>query len=279
MKSLPKYPSEILGVKGSIINCTWKQSAPFNQECYTSGGQRALAGCVPVAVGQIMYYWGKNYTYDNYYYDWSELHNVHNASSCPTDTVAWSGVQHLLATLGEPDNLDANYGTTQTSASQYNTPRTFENFGFYSGGSIETYSAAGVLSSVSDGPILVVGYSHRTVLEDEQGNVLWLYNYANGHAWVLDKTIEVSEFDHLHGIPALRVYCHCNWGWGGYHNGYFLTGVFNSNNPLPEPTGGILTLSAGQDRTKSQVVEEGTDYFYQYSLQMNRGIRGYLILN
>ena len=29
-----------------------------------------------------------------------------------------------------------------------------------------------------------------------------------------------------------RFFLHCNWGWGGYDNGYFLEGVFDTKRPI-----------------------------------------------
>ena len=29
-----------------------------------------------------------------------------------------------------------------------------------------------------------------------------------------------------------RLLVHCNWGWEGIHNGYFLSGVFNARNEV-----------------------------------------------
>lgn len=264
---------DVVGEHGSIIDCTWRQSSPFNAECYTYDGQQALVGCVPLAVGQIMYYWGKNYTYEGRYYNWQQMRNVKKNNSCPTDTAAWSGVQHLLATLGNPDNINANYGVNSTGAYLDGVPNTFENFGYYSGGEFEDYNAINIYSYVEDGPIMMAGFDHRYVEIDEDGNPVEIISHFGGHAWVIDQVLEVDVYPRPGFIAQRRIYCHCNWGWGGYRDGYFLTGVFDSNNPTQiEINNGTLSWSP-QPVTKNQIIIEGTNYYYQYALQMNCGIR------
>ncbi len=269
----PNHPIPIIiGQHGSIVNCHWHQSSPFNLECFTPEGNQALVGCLPIAVGQIMYYWGKNCTYGGRYYDWQQMHNVIDSSSCPTDTAAWSGVQHLLAALGEPANLNASYGMNATGANMYNAPSTFENFGYYSGGAIESYDARDIASYVENGPVLMAGWSHRRIWIDDDGNEIMFLGYSHGHAWMLDYVLEVNEYVNGGSIPSLEIYCHCNWGWGGNRDGYFLTGVFDSNNPTLIRDVMFGTLSNIPQETKSSITEVGTSYYYQYNLLMDAGI-------
>ena len=47
--------------------------------------------------------------------------------------------------------------------------------------------------------------------------------YVDGHAWVVDgyiRSIKGYNTDY---------YLHCNWGWGGNKNGYFLSNVFDTD--------------------------------------------------
>ena len=49
---------------------------------------------------------------------------------------------------------------------------------------------------------------------------------------------------------------HCNWGWDGRHNGYYLSKVFNTNNPANLPS----TISPPP-------VRSNVPYYFQYNLQ------------
>ena len=52
------------------------------------------------------------------------------------------------------------------------------------------------------------------------------------------------------------LYLHCNWGWGGYHNGYFLADVFNAEeSPYYDDNANPVTRSANfQYRLKTATI-------------------------
>ena len=50
---------EDYSITGTILPCQWEQTDPFNKNCTSSDGRPAYVGCVAIAVGQIMYHWGK----------------------------------------------------------------------------------------------------------------------------------------------------------------------------------------------------------------------------
>lgn len=54
--------------------------------------------------------------------------------------------------------------------------------------------------------------------------------YVGGHAWIVDGYI------HQECRGRRTDYLHCNWGWHGDKNGYFLAGVFDSDSPAFDDT-------------------------------------------
>ena len=55
--------------------------------------------------------------------------------------------------------------------------------------------------------------------------LFFVRKYTGGHAWVVDGYI-----DYVTGWRSEEhLYLHCNWGWNGNCNGYFLDGVFNTD--------------------------------------------------
>lgn len=46
--------------------------------------------------------------------------------------------------------------------------------------------------------------------------------YVDGHAWVVDGYIDQVKNN------KESKYVHCNWGWGGNENGYFLSNALNA---------------------------------------------------
>ena len=59
--------------------------------------------------------------------------------------------------------------------------------------------------------------------------------YVDGHAWVVDGYIDQIKNN------KRSKYVHCNWGWGGNHNGYFLSDVLNAEQ---DPVYGDTVTSA-----------------------------------
>ncbi len=77
--------------------------------------------------------------------------------------------------------------------------------------------------------------------------ILWWTKYTNGHAWVYDGCIRSV----VESKPSYFV--HCNWGWGGYKNGYYLSKVFNT--------------ADGADIYESGDVQTGNGYDFKYNLE------------
>lgn len=215
--------------RGNKLPCKWNQDpAPYNSLLQSDeDGGPTHAGCVATAVAQIMYYWGHNYTYDGYYFDW-DLMRQHISTSDP-EMEAYDMISNLFLKLGLPENLNMTYGIYGESgshASDYNVPRTFENFGFTSGGSIESYDYDEIYNIISARPVYVSAY------DDLLGQ--------RGHAWVIDEVLTRRRirYTHVEGVGITQQdteyqhLVHCNFGWNGKSNGYYYSGTFAIMNPV-----------------------------------------------
>lgn len=201
----------------------WGQGDPYYRYCSTLDGQQAYTGCAAVAVGQLM----AIYKYPNSYrylptsvpeiFDWEDM-TSDDRSPDGTDKIAI-----LMYQLGRSNNLCMIYEpVTDDDESTWSTPetvpRTLRNFGYANGGQLIDYDEDRVVSELADGyPVLLRG---------EKGSV--------GHIWLGDGLKEyttTSSYYHLSQGWITTVttfyYVHCNWGWYGEYNGYFLSGVFN----------------------------------------------------
>lgn len=255
------------GSWGSILPCRWGQDIPFNDYCFLPDRPtpRAKAGCLPIAVGQIMYYWGKSCYYNGTYYDWNIMREVEDMDSvCETDG-AMDLVARFVSALGDTSNLNAQYtisdtGILHTYAKTDSIPTTFNHFGFDEVGLQQNFNDFVLMNTLDDGPALVWGYSLKSV-DPTTGEDI----YAKGHAWVVDKMLELDPIPPLGGglsMDPILFYTHCNWGWNGTYNGYFLKGIFDATHPLTPPDQGSGAPSG-----------EYTPYYYQYSVKMNAGIK------
>lgn len=252
--------------RGTQVGCEWGQSPePYNKHTFAPTGEKAPAGCVATAVAQIMYYWGHNYTYDAYYFDWDVMHQ--HVSLYEPYAGAYDMIAELMLKLGLPANLDMSYTATGSYAYDSCVPRTFENFGYTSGGSIESYNYDEIYNIIVSRPVYVSGMAIKKVVTKKILGITvdTTTTYHEGHAWVIDQimTRVRTKTPYVDGVPQgeTKEYehlVHCNFGWNGNDNGFYYSKKFNTNeDPVTRAT-----------TTKKY----GTSGYYQYSLKMNTGI-------
>lgn len=237
------------------FDCSWGQREPLNKYCYTSNGEQALVGCVAIAVAQIMYYYGHNHTYNGTAYDWNIIRQYRDSGFTGfTESVDMAA--KLVADLGRPENLDMNYGIDASGASMDHVARTFRNFGYTSVGSLQD------LNCKTQEPLLVTGYARRqTVLDKVMGIPVTHYNHTKGHTWVIDGSMTQIRYIYTYlynGVLAktemeTRSLYHCNWGWNGQDDGYYLANAFN-------------TIKGPEVRSTSYW--EGAEGYYRFLLKM-----------
>lgn len=206
-------------------NVKWNQSNPYNLFCPldATSGSRTLAGCVAVAMSQIMKYYrwpvtGKgthSYTDAKYglqsvdfsmtNYDWDNMLGYYGSGTTPEQDNA---VATLVYHLGVA--VDMAYSTTGSSSTISKAAEAFvSHFGYDS--EIQRYERAYYSAS-----------EWNALLKKELDNARPVYYSANsdagGHAFVCD------------GYDSNDLF-HINWGWGGSSNGYFELSSLSSTNP------------------------------------------------
>lgn len=248
-----------------IIPTQWSQTSPYNTYCYTADGRPAFAGCVAIAVGQLMYYHKKDCTYNGINFQWDLMKDA-------TDALHGTATSHdlvakLLFQLGRPQNLDIQYGAIAdgegSAAYSSNVPRTFTNFGYTKGG---TYTDYDVIKGLNYGPIYVSAAAKKKTIQHKfLGINTWKeISYHEGHAWVISHKIYQTRTKYTYRNFVLyqteqeqREYVHCNWGWGGGDDGYYLNEVFDPvNGPQMRP------------ETKATTTWEGESYYYRFEIKM-----------
>lgn len=251
---------------GNLLECHWHQEDPYNKYCFTDTGEQALVGCVAIAVGQIMYYWGNSISFPDLNLDWDFIKN--NSTSPESEDI----IARLLAKLGEPQNLDMDYGTKLSGAIKENVPRTFMNFQYESGGSFSDYDVNLLIDALQYRPVYGRGNAkkHITTTKFLGIKIKETVSYSEGHAWIYDGYLTRSREEKKYNYEELvqtnikvENLIHINWGWGGNCDGYFSPYELYSKNPVVKG---------------SSTVTEGTDYYFQYNLQMNTGINPGLFL-
>ena len=226
---LPKFATSPVA---PLVTANWDQSAPYYNQCPTSGSRRALTGCPATSMAMNYYRWKWPETYPacaaidgstsggfsasalpERAADWDNIIDEYtgptnySSTSAQKDAVAW-----LMRYAGQsmPDYM---YGT---SASGANDPEIYQgvlNMG---------YTDAQYLMLTE---LVGSGWSYQNSEQyytDEQWNEWMLNELHNG------RPIEYLAYDsggdgghafNVFGVNASGQY-YVNWGWSGDSNGY-----------------------------------------------------------
>ena len=204
-----------------LISCNWDQGSPWNDMCPEDSdgpGGNVLVGCVAVSMAQIMYYWGypevgsgdHSYTHWSYGYQYADFEDSFYDYENMADSYGTDASALLLYHAGISVNM--GYGVDGSGASVFgNNPSTYYAMRNY------------FLFKNTMSQVFPEDYStsiYRALLQEDLDNnkpIIYVgYSNDGGHAWNID------GYD--------DDYFHCNWGWGGYQNGYFLLSSLNGFN-------------------------------------------------
>lgn len=187
-----------------LLQSQWNQTGEYKVNGYP-------AGCVAVAMGQIMRY----YEYP-VLYNWSAM--AYNYATNMT--------VELLAEIGQKVNM--SYTPEASTASTSAACNAFKQYGYSQANIINHAQARTVIELSKKRPVFMRGTNNGT---------------KDGHAWVCDgferndtyKTFDIMILDRFSSDPippyerlyygrtnsTYSTYFHMNWGWGGNKDGYF----------------------------------------------------------
>ena len=219
-KSDPAYPcgnglSVLHATRSAVaplIISNWDQGVPYNEQCpgdAAGPGGHTLVGCVPVCLGQLMYYYrwpqtgtgSYSYTDPTYgtisasfgssIYDWNNMTN--------TSAISNQGIAQLLFHLGV--SCDLVYGPASSGMYNHKAAYALRTFFKYSP---QTQYVFRDSTSLNWDSILIAHLDRKMPLYYAG----WSVPNINGHAFVCDGYQETA-------------YCQFNFGWSGQNNGYF----------------------------------------------------------
>ncbi len=195
-----------------LLSCKWNQDSPYNSACpaHSSGpGGHCYAGCVSIAMAQIMYYYNApvsgtgSHTYQhphfgpltanfgNTIYDYANMANTATGYST-------AAISELIYHCGV--SVDMYYrpdGSSASSSTAYQSFMQYFNF----------VSCADYISKYMWAP-----EDWDSVLMEnlDLGRPLYYSGSGSsgGHAFVCDGYMGAEHY-------------HFNWGWGGYNDGFF----------------------------------------------------------
>lgn len=209
----------------NLINVNWGQTNPEGLYC-----PYGICGCAITAMAMLMSYYNyptsitidynPNNIIQDYTLDWTEMkkhkRNHQSGFSCNANTDAHNMISHLCRQLGKEAGSDYNFNGTGTTENGMKS--CLENYGYIvSDSGFIDFSEQNIVNELNNcHPVIMKGYHTY---------------YGYGHSWVVDgycRYVLSDSLDPNYGPPVYKYYNHINWGWNGDCNGYFLSGVFNT---------------------------------------------------
>jgi hypothetical protein len=156
--------------------------------------------------------------------------------------------------------MSASYTTSGTTTTTASAVTALRAMGYTTPNSFSTYNYASVKTSIQNNkPVLIRG---------DTG--------TSGHMWVIDgvRRMAYEEDIQLPGgyiitwSPSLshedpyRDWVHCNLGWGGTRNAWYLSGIFDAQY-------GSQSHARVIDDNSNPVI----DYYFQYNIQILPNVR------
>ena len=213
----------------------WHQGSPFNDEApelswfsWQKWKLRSPAGCFPIAIAQIIAYHEKKIECYGYRLNWESIkrdiwsyNNRSDSSASNTDKKAIALFLQFLAT-----HCKAIRTPDFTFVFPHKARIVMEKF-YRNLKTNEGCNLSLLLSMLRNNkPVLVCAIS----------------GIVDGHAWVVDgylyrkrkvKDVQLGEGELPNSISEYeeeQKLVHCNWGWKGYCNGYYMPEIFNIEN-------------------------------------------------
>ena len=199
-----------------LITTKWNQGYPYNKFLPEKNGQKVLAGCVNIAVGQVMKYWSypangkgvasfawndqqlKTILYRNYNWD-----NMPDSLDPATPDYKVDEVALLIRDLGIANHTNFNVNNSSTL---FSTDRLVENFSFSNTITKKSNAETDFLNTLKNEI-----YAMRPVLIEFPGHLAVADGYADA-----DPTGQKI---------------HVNMGWGGHYDDFFYLDRIVSPNP------------------------------------------------
>jgi hypothetical protein len=239
---------------------TWGGYVYNNYIQHAYGNMNFVTGCGPTAVAQIIAYhnhiplkslglpssfYNTNYGTWTGTFDLSQIRTMKTiTNSSPMEAIGQ--VAMLMYYIGHTDFGNANYGNGSTSLATSNARLAFERLGYTvtnydtkpttvtgtTGNFTIQYNTS--LATVKDAlnknrPIYFVGYTQTTKGTN-----------GEGHAWVIDGWADMTYYREIRAdgsvwsvnLSSNNVMVHCNLGWNGSSNGWYIYGLFDTTNPF-----------------------------------------------
>lgn len=211
---------------------TWHQSSPFNdyypkkrKYLFFGRKQRAPAGCFPIAVAKVLahFEYPNRFIYNGYTVNWKELKNDFESY------IGRPSVASLLRGISSGCSSLYFYAGTFTfpgKAASYMKFLGLRNVRSYS------YSFGRATGMLDKGwPVIIYSIPGVNIFASHSWNI---DGYKVKERTILTQLYSGSKLSRTITSKETVEMVHCDFGWKGYCNGYYVSGLFKLNDPNAE---------------------------------------------
>lgn len=244
---IEKYPA--------MLKTKWSQREPYNMYCPNNNP----TGCAITATAQILSYyqtvgsvsWSVNGSSGSASLNWSRIISDCESNSGRLNTTLYyassNEVAHLMRYLGV--TMNADYSSDATGVKSKKPIEWMNDWGGLNATKLADYDASPIINAIKGNKLVYA--------RGNSGRKRFLgitISYTGGHAWVYDGYVSAS----LGGTTSKLL--HCNWGWGGLQDGYYISGAFNSD-------AGAEIYDWEVTRSNEDVTDEDSSGNFKYNLE------------
>ena len=207
-----------------MLQTKWNQTEPFNNlmPLINNNTEIAPTGCGVTALAQVLTY-KKNISLDEIFniseYNWTDLEQEYiTTNSHIAEPISLIHYHLYIGTESEVDFADS--GETYTAPK--NIAAYLREIGYSTAAKYNGYNLPIILNQLQyNKPIII---SAVTSEQKTSGYITF-----SGHTWVIDG---VDRYISSYKKGVYTTLLHCNWGWGGTYNGYYVSDMFDTDNGL-----------------------------------------------
>lgn len=218
-----------------ILKTKWSQGGTYDPNSFGKYCPNKVTGCAVTATAQILSYyqtisnvqWSYNGSTGSSNLNWERImddcENTGGYLSSYTTPQSIDEIAHLCFYLGIAFNADykidkKNPEKNSTGVGADKPIDWFNKWGGLKASKLTKYDDDKIATAIQFGkPVYARGNSGKKSFLGVRTS------WTGGHAWVYDGYIYASKNNEYHKLM------HCNWGWGGSCNGFFISNVFNTN--------------------------------------------------
>ena len=230
-------PWETKEQSGILLKTRWNQTKPYNYLCPIENGKNCFAGCVPVAVAQILVFNALNYN-KKFYQIGDQLLNE----------AMWLNIEEavthpqLVKPVVSGESMNAQTWAVAYFINKMGDSVCVKYHSDDGGSPAPTKNVVKLLQYLGD---IGLGYSNialSPITTDKVRDMIFVkklpFYYSgksstNSHAWVLDgwllrerRVITRYAFLPTQYHTESKEFVHANFGWGGQKDGYYTFNAF-----------------------------------------------------